>query len=198
MQAEIPTEGQVRGLTADLHSRGALPKHVEQMIRDFPKGMHPMTQMSIALLACQTESKFAKAYSDGIHKKEYWDPTLEDCLDVIAKLPRIAALIYRCTFKVCMLANLFSSFLSMLLFFSPRSCAPAVYLSHSPHRRPHLPLNLETHTNTQIHTCTQTLGRQDRRPGPQPGLQCQLQPHARLPCGGLPQDQGRAWQQRFR
>lgn len=99
LQGEIPTESQVRTLTAELHSRASIPAHVESMIRSFPKGMHPMTQLSIALLGCQTESKFAHAYKNGIHKKQYWEPVLEDSLDVIAKLPRLAALIYRCTFK---------------------------------------------------------------------------------------------------
>lgn len=57
-----------------------------------------MTQLSLALLACQTESKFAAAYEKGVGKGKYWEYTLEDVLDVIAKLPEIAALIYRCTF----------------------------------------------------------------------------------------------------
>jgi citrate synthase len=58
-----------------------------------------MTQLSIAILACQTESKFASAYASGVHKAKYWEHTLEDVLDVIAKMPEIAALIYKCTFK---------------------------------------------------------------------------------------------------
>merc|ERR1719223_580415 len=54
-----------------------------------------MTQLSIGVSACQTESKFAKAYSDGAHKSEYWQHTYEDVMDVIAKMPEIAAIIYR-------------------------------------------------------------------------------------------------------
>lgn len=100
LTGEVPTEAQVRGLTADLHARAELlPPHVEAMIRAFPKGMHPMTQLSAAVLACQTHSEFAKAYAGGINKKNYWDPVFEDTLNVIAFLPRIAALIYRCSFK---------------------------------------------------------------------------------------------------
>ena len=34
----------------------------------------------------------------GTPKSKYWEATLEDVLDVIAKLPEIAALIYRCSF----------------------------------------------------------------------------------------------------
>jgi len=60
--------------------------------------MHPMTQLVMGIMACQTESKYAAAYAKGIHKSEYWKPTFEDALDVIAKLPEIAALVYRCKF----------------------------------------------------------------------------------------------------
>ena len=35
----------------------------------------------------------------GVHKKEYWKHTLEDVLDVWAKLPEIAALVYANTYK---------------------------------------------------------------------------------------------------
>lgn len=47
----------------------------------------------------QTESKFAKAYESGLHKSKYWEPFFEDSLDLIAKLPTIAAMIYRRTYK---------------------------------------------------------------------------------------------------
>lgn len=32
------------------------------MIKSFPKNMHPMTQLSMGVLACQPGSKFAAAY----------------------------------------------------------------------------------------------------------------------------------------
>jgi hypothetical protein len=37
----------------------------------------------------QRNSKFAAAYQNGVHKKEYWKHTLEDILDVWAKLPDV-------------------------------------------------------------------------------------------------------------
>merc|ERR1719353_593532 len=57
-----------------------------------------MTQFSIAVTAMQTGSKFASAYAGGCHKSTYWDHSYEDMLDVIAKLPEVCALIYRCTY----------------------------------------------------------------------------------------------------
>ena len=78
LTSEIPTAEQTQELTDDLHRRAKLPAHVEPMIRAFPKGMHPMTQLSAAILACQTESQFAQAYHDGVSKMDYWETTLED------------------------------------------------------------------------------------------------------------------------
>ena len=54
LTGDIPTKAQVDALTADLHARAKLPAHVEPMIRGFPKGMHPMTQLSSAILALQS------------------------------------------------------------------------------------------------------------------------------------------------
>ena len=99
LTSEIPTVEQTRSLTEELNRRSKLPANVEPLIRSLPKNMHPMTQLSIAVMACQTESKFAAAYASGVHKAKYWEYALEDILDVIAKMPEIAALIYRCTFK---------------------------------------------------------------------------------------------------
>lgn len=47
----------------------------------------------------QPSSQFAAAYSKGVSKLNYWEPVLEDSIDIIAKLPGIAALIYRNTYK---------------------------------------------------------------------------------------------------
>lgn len=99
LTSDIPTVEQTKALSAELNSRAHLPAHIEPMIRAFPKTMHPMTQFSTALNACQTESKFAAAYAAGVPKGQYWETTLEDTLDVIAKMPEIAALIYRCSFQ---------------------------------------------------------------------------------------------------
>jgi citrate synthase len=50
-------------------------------------------------MALQTESAFAKAYSEGISKKDYWSYMYEDTMNLIARLPRIAAYIYRRKYK---------------------------------------------------------------------------------------------------
>ncbi|NUM51044.1 MAG: citrate (Si)-synthase, eukaryotic [Flavobacteriales bacterium] len=96
---EIPTEEDVRTLSNELARRSIVPKHVFDVLDSLPAATHPMTQFSIAVMAMQTESLFAAAYRKGVSKKEYWDYTYEDSMNLIARLPRIAAYIYRRKYK---------------------------------------------------------------------------------------------------
>ena len=57
LTGEVPTKAEVDSLTAELHARSTLPAHVESTIRSFPKGMHPMTQLSSAILALQASRR---------------------------------------------------------------------------------------------------------------------------------------------
>eukprot|EP01132_Coremiostelium_polycephalum_P010053 gene10053-12322_t len=99
LTGEIPTEAQVKEISNELVKRAGLPEHVVKMIKAFPKEMHPMSQLGAAVLALQTNSKFADAYQKGMKKDQYWEYTLEDSLDLLAKLPEIASLIYRNVYK---------------------------------------------------------------------------------------------------
>ena len=99
LTGDIPTEQQVKSITKEWNARASLPGHVVEMIAKFPTTLHPMSQFSSAICALQSESKFAKAYAKGLHKNDYWEYTYEDSMDLIAKLPTLAALIYRHTFK---------------------------------------------------------------------------------------------------
>ncbi|KAG2807703.1 putative citrate synthase [Phytophthora cactorum] len=97
MTGEVPTAAQAASVTAELHSRAKVPEHVLKLIRDL-KHAHPMTQLSAAVTAMNTESIFAKKYAEGIHKSTYWEYTYEDSMNLIARLPEVAALIYRNTY----------------------------------------------------------------------------------------------------
>merc|ERR1711920_1074041 len=63
-----------------------------------PKDTHAMTQLSISMLALQNHSKFRNQYNKGMKKAEYWEWALEDSLDLIARIPVVAAKIYRRSF----------------------------------------------------------------------------------------------------
>lgn len=57
-----------------------------------------MTQFVVAIMALQTESEFARDYNS-LAKKDHWSAVFDDCMDLIARLPRIAAYIYRRKYK---------------------------------------------------------------------------------------------------
>ena len=99
MTGEVPSEAQVRQLSAEWAARAEVPAFIKELIDRSPSDLHPMAQFSLAVTALEHESAFAKAYAKGMKKSEYWAHTFEDSMDVIAKLPSIAAQIYRNVYK---------------------------------------------------------------------------------------------------
>jgi citrate synthase len=95
---EIPTQEEVNAISEEWRNRAELPAHTIAVLEALPKTMHPMTQFTTAILSMQTESVFAKRYDEGMPKSEYWDATYEDTMNLVAKLPRVAAYIYRRTY----------------------------------------------------------------------------------------------------
>ncbi|OMP76892.1 citrate (Si)-synthase, eukaryotic [[Flexibacter] sp. ATCC 35208] len=96
---ELPTEADVQYLSAQFARRSHVPTHVFAAIDALPVSTHPMTMFTVGVMALQTESAFAKAYAEGINKKDYWSYMYDDTMDLIARLPRIAAYIYRRKYK---------------------------------------------------------------------------------------------------
>jgi len=99
LTGEVPTAEQTNSVSREWAARASIPRHVVDLISCFPQHLHPMSQFVSAICALQAESKFAKQYAAGMNKAQYWDYTFEDSMDLIAKLPTIAALIYRNSFK---------------------------------------------------------------------------------------------------
>lgn len=99
LTGEVPSEQQVRDLSAEWAARSDVPAFVNELIDRCPSDLHPMAQLSLAVTALEHESSFSKAYAKGIKKTEYWQHTFEDSMDLIAKLPTIAARIYRNVYK---------------------------------------------------------------------------------------------------
>ncbi len=92
---EIPSQEQVKWLTENWVRRTNVPEHVFRAIDALPVESHPMTQFSVGILAMQNTSVFAQRYNTGMNKSEYWDATYEDTMNLIARLPRVAAYIFR-------------------------------------------------------------------------------------------------------
>ncbi|MBR9921014.1 MAG: citrate (Si)-synthase [Bacteroidetes bacterium] len=94
---EVPTPEQVTWLTKQWTQRSNVPEHVYSVLDALPADTHPMTQFVVAINAMQTGSVFARRYEE-MGKSEYWDATYEDTMNLIARLPRVAAYIYRRTY----------------------------------------------------------------------------------------------------
>jgi citrate synthase len=99
LTGDLPTEENVADVLDEFKKRRILPRYIIEIIEAFPKGTPPMTIFSTAILAMHRESFFARKYEAGISKLDYWDPTFEDTLNLLAKLPEIAACVYHKLYK---------------------------------------------------------------------------------------------------
>ncbi len=96
---KLPTEEEANHVSSVWQRRSHVPNHVFDTIEALPISAHPMTQFVVAIMSLQTESHFARRYAKGMSKKDYWDAVFDDSMDLIARLPRIAAYIYRRKYK---------------------------------------------------------------------------------------------------
>jgi citrate synthase len=99
MVGSVPTKAQAQEVEAEWAKRADVPAYVFDVLRAMPHETHPMTLFSQAILALQNGSAFAKQYHQGLKKDSYWEPSLDDSLDLTAKLPVIAAFIYNLKYR---------------------------------------------------------------------------------------------------
>ena len=99
LTGDIPTMTETLSVVEDFSMRSQVPQYVFDILRAMPRDTHPMTMFSTAILSMQRESIFARKYAEGMKKSDYWEPMYEDCCNLMAKLPAIAAYIYRMKYK---------------------------------------------------------------------------------------------------
>nr|XP_042119041.1 citrate synthase, mitochondrial [Peromyscus maniculatus bairdii] len=77
--------------------RGYSIPECQKLLPKAKGGEEPLPEglLSAAITALNSESNFARAYAEGINRTKYWELIYEDCMDLIAKLPCVAAKIYR-------------------------------------------------------------------------------------------------------
>ncbi|MCG6962397.1 MAG: citrate (Si)-synthase [Acidobacteria bacterium] len=99
LTGEVPTKEQTLEVVEEFKERAKVPQYVYDLLRTMPRDTHPMTMFSSAILAMQRESVFVKRYQEGMSKMDYWDPMYEDASNLLARLPVIAAYIYRMKYR---------------------------------------------------------------------------------------------------
>src|SRR5512135_2149204 len=99
MTWDVPTKEEALAVAEDFKARARVPQYVIDLLRAMPRDTHPMTMYSAAILSMQRESVFVRRYNEGMKKDVYWEAMFEDCTNLLAKLPSIAAYIYRMKYK---------------------------------------------------------------------------------------------------
>jgi citrate synthase len=99
LTGDVPTAAQAAEVTAAWRANETLPAHVTRTLDALPIETHPMTQLSIGIMAMQNESIFARRYREGMPKSAHWDAMYDDATLLLGRLPVLAAYIYRRTYK---------------------------------------------------------------------------------------------------
>ena len=99
LTGDMPNEEQAKEIGDEFKKRSKVPEYVFDILRAMPIDTHPMTMFSAAIVSMQRESEFVKKYNEGMSKMDYWDPTYEDVLNLLARLPEIGAFIYRLKYR---------------------------------------------------------------------------------------------------
>lgn len=95
LTGELPDEEALKALQEQYKKNSKVPNSIWDVIKGMGKDAHPMAMLSAAILALEKESTFRKRYTEGMTKTEYWEPALQDTIQLLAKLPAISAGIYR-------------------------------------------------------------------------------------------------------
>jgi len=99
LTGDVPTAAQAAEVTASWRANETLPEHVMRTLDQLPISTHPMTQLSIGIMAMQNDSIFAKRYREGMPKSTFWDAMYDDVNLLLGRMPVLAAYIYRRTYK---------------------------------------------------------------------------------------------------
>lgn len=101
----FPSLEEQQELHQELQQRSEVPSYIWNLLRSMPSSTHPMTLFSMGILAMEELSVFKQKYHEGAPKSDYWKYSLEDALNLIAKLPALAAGVYKILFMNGDVAN---------------------------------------------------------------------------------------------
>ena len=99
LTGDVPTQEEAEEVVEDFKKRRQIPLYIYDLLRNIARDSHPMAMFSMAIVAMQKESVFYKEYKEGFDKMNAWEPMYEDACNLLAKLPLIAAYIYRMKYK---------------------------------------------------------------------------------------------------
>lgn len=95
LTGELPDAEAKAALQRELDRRSQVPDYVWKSLKALPDDTSPMCMLATGILIMNPESVFHEWYNKGMPKEQYWLAMLGDALNIMAKLPVIAAGIYR-------------------------------------------------------------------------------------------------------
>ncbi|MBZ0265819.1 citrate (Si)-synthase [bacterium] len=95
LTGDIADEEIKADMIREFDKRSHVPEYVWDVLYAMPNDSHPMAMLNTAILVMEKESVFRQWYDKGATKDQYWIPTLEDSMTLLARLPAIAAGVYR-------------------------------------------------------------------------------------------------------
>ncbi|MHC4696409.1 MAG: citrate (Si)-synthase [Planctomycetota bacterium] len=95
LTGDEPDAGAKTALQKEFDTRSQVPEYVWDVLQAMPADSHPMCMLDTAILVMQRESIFKQWYDKGAVKTDYWIPMLDDALNLLSRLPVIAAGMYR-------------------------------------------------------------------------------------------------------
>jgi citrate synthase len=96
---QLPDAAELASFQEELREHARVPDYVWNVLRDLPDDTHPMEMFDTAILILERDSEFSRRYTAGIRKEDQWQPALEDSIRLLAKLPALAAAVYRIKYK---------------------------------------------------------------------------------------------------
>ena len=105
LTGDLPDKDALSELHSKLQEHAVVPDYIWTILRNMPNDSHPMAMFNTAVLAMEKESVFRSYYDKGMNKNDFWKPTLEDGIRLIAKLPALGAGVYRIRFEKGNLIN---------------------------------------------------------------------------------------------
>ena len=105
LTGDLPDKDALSELQSNLQDHAVVPDYIWTILRNMPNDSHPMAMFNTAVLAMEKESVFRSYYDKGMNKNDFWKPTLEDGIRLIAKLPALGAGVYRIRFEKGNLIN---------------------------------------------------------------------------------------------
>ncbi|MCX8037113.1 MAG: citrate (Si)-synthase [Candidatus Sumerlaeia bacterium] len=98
LTGELPDADALREVQAEWAAHAQIPHYVIEVLRAMPRDSHPMAMLSVGVLSMECESLFRKHYEEGMKKTDYWLWMYEDSVRLLARLPGVAAAVYRTRF----------------------------------------------------------------------------------------------------